>query len=106
MNTRIDWSECIEVFSKVDCLSLSGMDIKAFFNEDRYGVLLPLLEKGMGETEIHKVDAIESILKASDIDLGEEKERWVGVLSQIMLETRKVNGVSFELVYCRQVDQS
>ena len=100
--SMINWSEGTEIFSKqLDQLSLSWMEINPFFNEDQYDSLLPLLEKGMGGSKIHKVDTIESMLKEYDIDLGEEKDRWLGVLQQMGFDlNRIVNGVSFDLVYC------
>ena len=77
--SMINWSESTEIFSKqLDQLSLSWMEINSFFHEDQYDTLLPLLEKGMAGSKIHKVDTIESMLKECDIDLGEEKgDRYV-----------------------------
>ena len=99
----INWSEGMEILSKqLDRLSLSWMNIKDFFNEDRYDLLLPLLEKGMeGGPEILKVETIESMLKEYKIDLGEEKGRWLGVLQKMDFDlNREVNGVLFKMIYC------
>ena len=39
----INWSEAMDLFStQLECLSLSWIDIRVFFNEDQYGTLLPL----------------------------------------------------------------
>ena len=100
MNTSIDWSECIEVFSKVNCLSLNYLEIEAFFNEDQYDILLPLLEKGVEGMEVYKMEELEDLLKVKRIDLGEEKDRWLAVLSHTVLGVSpKVKGIPFNMIY-------
>ena len=41
------------------------------------------------------------MLKEYGIDLGEDKDRWLGVLQHMGFDlNRRVNGVSFDLVHC------
>ena len=98
----IDWSEGVEIFSnQLNALSLSWIDLKTFFNEAHYTVLLPLLEKGMGVHQVEEIEEVELLFKECKIDFGNEKKRWLRVLQHIRFDVdRDINGVGFNLVYC------
>ena len=59
----------------------------------------------MKSEQLHKVDYIERVLKEYEIDLGEEKDRWLTPLQHIDFNlSREVNRVPLRWSTVRQVD--